>query len=105
MEVGCLEYPRTSTIGSQPLDWNNAPKTGTTALPSHEPQHERKETGTRHTENISGEKANKALGERGGEENGWQNLARKKTERANESHDWCSQQLGMRMLKTADLRN
>ena len=29
---------------------------GTTAQPSHEPPHERKETGTRHTENISGEK-------------------------------------------------
>ena len=24
MEVGCLEYPEASTIGSQPLDWNNA---------------------------------------------------------------------------------
>ena len=31
MEVGCLEYPGASTIGSQPLDWNNAPMTGTTA--------------------------------------------------------------------------
>ena len=39
MEVGCLEYPGASTIGSQPLDWNNAPKTGTTAQPSHEPLH------------------------------------------------------------------
>jgi len=44
--------------------------TGTTALPSHEPPHERKGKGTRHTENISGEKANKALGEGEGEENG-----------------------------------
>ena len=31
MEVGCLEYPGASTIGSQPLDWNNAPMNGTTA--------------------------------------------------------------------------
>ena len=60
MEVGSLEYPVASTIGSQPLDWNNAPMTGTTAQPSHEPPHERKGTGTRQTENISGEKNNKA---------------------------------------------
>ena len=40
MEVGCLEYPGASTIGSQPLDWNNAPMTGTTAQPSHEPPHQ-----------------------------------------------------------------
>ena len=33
MEVGCLKYPGASTIGSQPLDWNNAPMTGTTAQP------------------------------------------------------------------------
>ena len=43
MEVGCLEYPGASTIGSQPLDWNNAPMTGTTAQPSYEAPHERKE--------------------------------------------------------------
>ena len=55
-----MEYPVASTIGNQPLDWNNAPTTGTTAQPSHEPPHERKGTGTRHTENISGEKNNKA---------------------------------------------
>ena len=24
MQVGCLEYPGASTIGSQPLDWVNA---------------------------------------------------------------------------------
>ena len=40
MEVGCLKYPGASTIGSQPLDWNNAPMTGTTAQPSHEPPHQ-----------------------------------------------------------------
>ena len=40
MEVGCLEYPGASTIGSQPLDWNNAPMTCTTAQPSHEPPHQ-----------------------------------------------------------------
>ena len=104
MEVGCLEYPVASTIGSQPLDWNNAPMTGTTAQPSHEPPHERKGTGTRHTENISGEKNNKAKGEERGEY-GWQNPERRKTERANESHDRCNQLLGTRMPKTADPRH
>ena len=39
MEVGCLKYPGASTIGSQPLDWNNAPMNGTTAQPHHEPPH------------------------------------------------------------------
>ena len=40
----------------------------------------------------------------GGGENGWQNLAWRKTECAKESHDWCNQLLGMCMpLKTADL--
>ena len=39
------------------------------------------------------------------EENGWQNLARRKTERADESHDRCSQLLDIRVPKTADLRN
>ena len=37
------------------------------------------------------------------EENGRQNPARRKTERAKESHDRCSQPPGMRMPKTADL--
>jgi len=36
--------------------------TGTTAQPSHEPPQERKGTGTRHTENISGEKPTKPRG-------------------------------------------
>ena len=44
-------------------------------------------------------------GEGEGEENGLQNLPRRKTERANKSHDRCSQLLGMRMPKTADLRH
>ena len=39
--------------------------TGTTAQPSHEPLHERKGTGTCHTENISGEKTTKPGGRRG----------------------------------------
>ena len=52
--------------------------TGTTAQPSHEPRHERKGTGTRHTENISGEKTTKPRGRRGGGENGCQNPARRK---------------------------
>ena len=55
--------------------------------------------------NISGEKPTKPRGRAEGEENGWQNLARKETERANKSHDRCSQLLGMRMPKTADLRH
>ena len=105
MEVGCLEYPGASTTGSQPLDWNNAPMTGTTAQPSHEPPQERKGTGSHHTENISGEKLTKPKGREGGEENGWQNLAQRKTERAKESHDQCSQLLGLHMPKTADLRH
>ena len=49
MEVGCLEYPGASTIGSKSLG-NNAAMTGRTAQPSHEPPHERKGTGTHHTE-------------------------------------------------------
>ena len=40
MEVGCLEYPGASTIGSLPLDWNNALVTCTTAQLSHEPPHQ-----------------------------------------------------------------
>ena len=40
MEVGYLKYPGASTIGSQPLDGNNAPMTGTIAQPSHEPPHQ-----------------------------------------------------------------
>ena len=80
--------------------------TGTTAQPSHDPPHERKGTDTRHTENISGEKTTKPRGRRGigGGGNGWKNPARRKTERANESHDRRSQLLGMHMPKTADLR-
>ena len=69
MEIGCLEYPGAATIGSQPLVYNNAPMTGTAAQPSREPPDERKGTGTRHTENISGEKTTKPRGRRG-EENG-----------------------------------
>ena len=41
--------------------------TGTTAQPSHEPPHERKGTGTLHTENISGEKNQQSLRGGGGE--------------------------------------
>ena len=52
--------------------------TGTTAQPSHEPLHERKGTGTRHTENISGEKTTKPRGRRWGGGNGCQNPARRK---------------------------
>ena len=73
MEVGCLKYPGASTIGSQPLDWNNAPMTGTTKQPSHEPPHQRKGTGTHHTDkSISGEKPNWPRGRVGEEENGRQ---------------------------------
>ena len=45
MEVGCLEYPGAST--------------STTAQPSREPPHERKGTGTCHTENLWEEKPTK----------------------------------------------
>ena len=104
MGVGCLEYPGASTIGSQHLGWSNAPMTDTTAQPSHEPPHKKKGTGTCYTENNSGEKPTKPRGGGGGGENGWQNLAWRKTECAKESHDWCNQLLGMCMpLKTADL--
>ena len=80
--------------------------TGTTAQPSHEPLHQRKGTGTRHTEkNTSGEKPNKPRGRAGG---GGEKMADRtqhegKTERAKESHDRCSQPPGIRMPKTADL--
>ena len=51
--------------------------TGTTAQPSHEPPHQRKGTGTRHTEKTSVEKKpNKPRGRAGGDENGQQNPAR-----------------------------
>ena len=40
--------------------------TGTTAQPNHDPPQERKGTGTRHTENISGEKTTKPRGGGGG---------------------------------------
>ena len=66
MEVECLEYPGASTIGSQPLDWNNAPITGTIAQTSHEPPHERKRTDNRYTEKHQGRKPNKAWGRREG---------------------------------------
>ena len=55
--------------------------------------------------NISGEKPAKPRGEGEGEENGWQNLVRRKTECAKELHDRCNQLLGMHMPKTADLRH
>ena len=82
--------------------------TGTTAQLSHEPPHQRKGTGTRHTDkSISEEKNPTGLGE------GWEKkkMAGRtqqegKTERANqakESHDRCSQPPSMRLLKTADL--
>ena len=45
---------------------NNAPTVGTTAQPSHEPPHERKQTGTRVTEKYQWGKNH-----REGDENGW----------------------------------
>ena len=45
---------------------NNAPMVGTTAQPSHEPPHERKQTGTRVTEKYQWGKNH-----REGDENGW----------------------------------
>ena len=78
--------------------------TGTTAQPSHEPPHQRKGTGTRHTEKTSVEKNPTSLG--GGRER--KKMADRtqhkgKTECAKESHDRCSQPPGMHMPKTADL--
>ena len=103
MEVGCLKYPGASTIGSQPLDWNNA-MTGTTAQPSHEPPHQRKGTGTRHTEkDISGENPTSLGGGREGKKMATRTQHEGKTERTKESHDRCSQPPGMRIPKTADL--
>ena len=111
MEVGCLEYLGASTIGSQPLDWNNAPITGTTAQPSHEPPRKRKGTGTHHTGKHQWRKKKKTAtttttkpGGGGGwkwlkEAHGLKKWAPKKTDRANESHDRSSELLGMRMPK------
>ena len=74
MEVGWLEYIGASTIGIQPLDWNNAPMTGTKVQPSREPPHTKgKEQAPVTLKNISGEKR-QSLGRGGGEENGWKNL-------------------------------
>ena len=105
MEVGCLKYPGASTIGSQPLDWNNAPMTGTTAQPSHEPPQQRKGTGTRHTEKKTSVEKNPTslVGGRKGKKTADRTQHEGKTERAKESHDRCSQPPGMRMPKTADL--
>ena len=104
MEVGCLKYPGASTIGSQPLDWNNAPMTGTTVQPSHEPPHQRKGTGTHHTEKTSVEKNPTSLwGGREGKKMADRTQHEGETERAKESHDRCSQPPGMHMAKTADL--
>ena len=74
--------------------------TGTTAQPSHEPPHQRKGTGTRHTDPTS-------LGAGGGEGKKMADRTQHegKTERAKESHDRCSQPPGMCMPKTADLRH
>ena len=78
--------------------------TGTTAQPSHEPLHQRKGTGTRHTEKTSVEKNPTSLGGgREGKKMADRTQHEGKTERAKESHDRCSQPPGMRMPKTADL--
>ena len=106
VEVGCLEYPGASTIGSQLLDWNNAPLTGTTAQPSHEPPHKRKGTGPRHTEKHQWREKLTSLGG-GGRGRKWltEPSTKEKLKHASESHDWWRQLLGMRMPKTADLRH
>ena len=63
--------------------------TGTTAQPSHEPPHQRKGTGTRHTdESISGEKNPTGLEEgREGKKMAGRAQHEGKTERAKESHE------------------
>ena len=78
--------------------------TGTTAQPSHEPPHERKGTGTCHTENISGEKNQQSLGGGGeGKKMADRTQHEGKTECAKESHDQCSQPPTMCIPKTTDL--
>ena len=78
--------------------------TGTTAQPSHEPPHQRKGTGTRHTEKTSVDKNLTSLeGGREGKKMADRTQHEGKTEHAKESYDRCSQPPGMRMPKTADL--
>ena len=79
--------------------------TGTTAQPSHEPPHQRKGTGTRHTDKHQWRKKNPTslVGGREGKKMGDRTQHEGKTERAKESHVRCSQPPGMRMPKTADL--
>ena len=78
---------------------------GTTVQPSHEPPHQRKGTGTRHTDkSISGEKKPTGLGEgREGKKMASRTQHEGKTERAKESHGRCGQPPSMCVLKTADL--
>ena len=78
--------------------------TGTTGQPRNEPPHQRKGTGTRHTEkDINGENPTSLGGGWEGKKMANRTLHEGKTERAKESHDQCSQPPGMRMLKTAVL--
>ena len=78
--------------------------TGTTAQPSHEPPHQRKGIGTRHTEKTSVEKnLTSPEGGREGKKIADRIQHEGKTECAKESYDRCSQPPGMRMPKTADL--
>ena len=80
--------------------------TGTTVQPSREPPHEWKGTGTRHAENVSGEKKTKPRGRKWGKKMADRTQHKGKLNAlANESHDRCSQLLGMGMPKTADLRH
>ena len=82
-----------------------APRMAQQRNPAMSPHSKGKEQAPITLKNISGEKPTKLTGRKGGEENGWQNLAQRKTERAKEPHDRSSQLLGMRMPKTADLRH
>ena len=104
MQVGCLEYPVTSTIGSQPLDWNNAQWLAQQGNPAMSPHTKGKEQAPV-TLKTSVEKKHQSLGGGDGEGNSWQNPAQRKTERANESPGRCSQLPGMGMPKMADLRH
>ena len=62
MEVGCLEYPVASTIGSQPLDWFNAQWLAQQHNPAMSPHTKGKEQAPVTLKNISGEKPNKPRG-------------------------------------------
>ena len=79
MEVGCLEYPRASTFGSQPLDWITPPWLAWRCNPAMSPHAQETKTGTRHTEKSVERKRKK--GREGGRAK-WRLLSATLAERA-----------------------